>query len=77
MEEAIKMNILDFRYECMDALDFMRQMPDNAVKLIITSPPYNIGKEYEAKTDIYAYLDNMKPMIQEMVRILRRDGSIC
>lgn len=71
------MNILDFRYECMDALDFMKQIPDNTVKLIITSPPYNVGKEYETKTSIKVYLDSMKPRLQEMVRILAEDGSIC
>lgn len=71
------MDILNFKYECIDALDFMKKIPDNTVKLIITSPPYNVGKEYETKTNIYTYLDNMKPFIQEMVRILAKDGSIC
>ena len=71
------MNILNFQYKCVDALNFMKEIPDNTVKLIITSPPYNIGKEYEVKTNINTYLENMKPMIREMVRILAEDGSIC
>jgi adenine-specific DNA-methyltransferase len=30
-----------------DCLDFLSQIPDQSIQLIITSPPYNIGKEYE------------------------------
>ena len=71
------MEILDFRYECIDALEFCKGIPDKSVKLIITSPPYNIGKEYEVKTKIENYLDNLKPIIKELVRILANDGSVC
>ncbi len=71
------MELLDFRYECKNALDFCKELPDGSVKLIITSPPYNIGKEYETKTSIEEYIDNMKPMLAEFVRILSDDGSLC
>ena len=71
------MELLDFRYECEDALEFSKKLEDNSVKLIITSPPYNIGKEYETKTSIEEYIQKMEPMIAELVRILREDGSIC
>ena len=71
------MDILDFRYECKDALEFCKTIPDNSVRLIITSPPYNIGKEYEVRTNIENYLDNMKTIISELVRILADNGSIC
>lgn len=30
-----------------DCLDFLNQIPDKSIQLIVTSPPYNIGKEYE------------------------------
>ena len=30
-----------------DCLDLLRQIPDESVALVITSPPYNIGKPYE------------------------------
>lgn len=71
------MNLTNFVYECQDALTFMREIPDNSVKLIITSPPYNVGKEYEARVKIEEYLNNIKPIISEMYRILALDGSIC
>lgn len=71
------MEILNFRYECKNALDFCKELPDESVKLIITSPPYNIGKAYEKKTGIQEYIENMLPILVEMERILTKDGSIC
>ncbi len=71
------MEILEYKYLCEDAQKFMDSLPDNSVKLIITSPPYNIGKEYETKTSIEAYLEKMKPLLASMVRVLRDDGSLC
>lgn len=71
------MKLLNFKYECEHALNFCNKLEDSSVKLIITSPPYNIGKEYETKTSIDKYIENMEPMIAEFVRILKDDGSIC
>ena len=71
------MKIFNFRYECKNALDSCKELPDESVKLIITSPPYNIGKAYEKKTGIQEYIENMLPILVEMERILTKDGSIC
>ena len=71
------MELPDFRYERGDALEFMRGVPDGCVKLILTSPPYNVGKEYEARESIGRYLEHMRPVIEEMDRILSEDGSVC
>lgn len=60
-----------------DSLPFIKTLPDNLVKLIITSPPYNIGKKYEAKTSIEKYLDVQTRIITEMIRVLADNGSIC
>jgi len=60
-----------------DRLDLMKQLPDKSVKLVVTSPPYNIGKEYETRSDLDIYLDEQEKTIKEAVRILRDDGSIC
>jgi len=62
---------------CGDALEFLQKVPNNIAKLIITSPPYNLGKEYETKTAIEAYLDFQDLVIEQLVRVLRPDGSIC
>lgn len=66
-----------FKYECSNALEFSKSLPSNSVKLIITSPPYNIGKEYETKKGIEEYIANLLPMLTEFERILSYDGSIC
>ena len=71
------MELLNFTYECKNALEFCKAIPSGTVKLIITSPPYNIGKSYETKTSIEEYIANIKPMLAEFVRILSDDGSIC
>jgi DNA modification methylase len=45
--------------------------------LIITSPPYNIGKKYETKKEIQDYLDQQDIVIGDLVRVLNEKGSIC
>ena len=60
-----------------DSYDFLKEIPNDTATLIITSPPYNIGKEYETKTSIQSYLNQQEPVIGELVRILRGEGSLC
>ncbi len=55
----------------------MKKQKDSTIKLIITSPPYNIGKEYETVTSLKQYLEKIEPIIAESVRTLSDDGSIC
>ena len=45
--------------------------------LVITSPPYNVGKEYEAKQSIEKYLEQQEIVIGELVRVLSDRGSLC
>jgi len=60
-----------------NCLDMLRQVPDNAVQLVVTSPPYNIGKSYEKKLDMAAYVQQQAEVITECVRVLGEKGSIC
>lgn len=60
-----------------DCMDLLRQIPDNSAQLVVTSPPYNIGKEYEKKQELHNYLDSQKRVIKECHRILKPEGSIC
>lgn len=60
-----------------DSYDFLRTLPGEAVDLIVTSPPYNIGKAYETKTNIQEYLRTQELVIDELVRVLSNKGSIC
>ena len=60
-----------------DALTNLRKMNDETFDLIITSPPYNIGKSYETKTTIEKYLTTQEEVIFELIRVLSKNGSIC
>ena len=46
-------------------------------KLIVTSPPYNIGKEYEKRTSLEEYLEWQRRAIEKMVALLLPGGSLC
>lgn len=59
-----------------DCLELLAQVPDASIALVITSPPYNIGKPYEDRTDLEAYLSWQERVIQEAVRILKPTGSL-
>lgn len=60
-----------------DCLALLARIPDKAVQLVVTSPPYNIGKEYERKINLDTYLEQQTEVIRECVRILSDTGSIC
>ena len=63
--------------ECRDNLEFLREQPSEKFKLIITSPPYNIGKSYEQRSPLEQYLEQQEAVIRECVRVLHPQGSIC
>lgn len=60
-----------------DVSDFVATLPDRSVSLVITSPPYNMGKDYEDSVSIEEYLHSQERVISQLLRILRDDGSIC
>lgn len=60
-----------------DCLNLMRSMPDESVQLVVTSPPYNLGKKYEKRGDFDKYLAWQSEIIDECVRLLSPQGSIC
>ena len=63
--------------ECMDNLEFMARLPAGTMQLVVTSPPYNLGKEYEGKSSLETYLESQTEVIRECVRVLDERGSIC
>ena len=60
-----------------DRLDLLKSLPDKSVKLVVTSPPYNIGKEYEKRRDLDLYLADQEETIKESLRVLKDNGSLC
>ena len=60
-----------------DNLKFMKGLPDGHFKLIVTSPPYNLGKQYEKRSHLDDYLEKQDRVIKECVRLLHVNGSVC
>ncbi|HPD42378.1 MAG TPA: site-specific DNA-methyltransferase [Anaerolineae bacterium] len=60
-----------------DCLTLLKEMPDDFVQLVVTSPPYNLGKPYESRLEIEDYLAQQRQVIEESVRVLKPQGSIC
>ena len=62
---------------CSNNLEFMRSMRSGGFMLVVTSPPYNLGKAYESKSSIDEYMLSQDQVIGECVRLLHDQGSIC
>jgi adenine-specific DNA-methyltransferase len=60
-----------------DALETLKTLPDGFAKLIISSPPYNLGKAYEKATELETYLEALNPIVNELIRVLSPEGSLC
>ncbi len=60
-----------------DTLDFLGSVPDQTFQLVVTSPPYNIGKPYEKRQEFDAYLNLQRRVIGECSRVLKLGGSLC
>ena len=55
----------------------MNQIPDRSVHLMITSPPYNVSKEYDGNLSLQQYLDLLKGVFTETYRVLVNGGRAC
>lgn len=64
-------------YKCGDSATILKQFKKGEFDLVITSPPYNVGKEYENKTSIQEYLKQQEAIIKQIVRVTSDKGSIC
>ena len=54
----------------------MSELPDASVHLIITSPPYNVGKEYDQDLSLEEYLEMLGKVFTESYRVLVKGGRI-
>ncbi len=59
-----------------DSLEELKKIPDESFQLVVSSPPYNIGKIYEKRQDFDAYLAWQEEVLKECVRSLKAQGSI-
>jgi len=67
----------DIVLACNDVLEFLKTVPNNTASLIVSSPPYNIGKPYEDRVEFKDYLNWQEEVISQCVDILKPEGSIC
>ncbi|WP_337867262.1 site-specific DNA-methyltransferase [Meiothermus sp.] len=59
-----------------DCAELLKEIPDASISLVITSPPYNIGKPYESRQALDAYLAWQESIVKESVRVLKPTGSL-
>jgi len=64
---------------CGDCLDLLEQIAvvGSQAELIVTSPPYNLGKEYEIRRGLEAYIEDQRKTIEACLDVLSPSGSIC
>ncbi|MDY6820387.1 MAG: site-specific DNA-methyltransferase [Deferribacterota bacterium] len=55
----------------------MKELPDNSVHLMVTSPPYNVGKEYDENLTLSEYRSFLKRVWSEVKRVLVPGGRAC
>lgn len=65
-------NFLLYNCDCMEA---MSKLPPETFNLVVTSPPYNIGKEYEERMSKQEYLDWTRDWVSLVKKLLRPDGT--
>jgi site-specific DNA-methyltransferase (adenine-specific) len=75
VEAHLPAEVLD-RIFCASS-DEMKEIPDNCVHLMITSPPYNVGKEYDEDLSLQEYLDFLTGVWREVLRVLVPGGRAC
>jgi len=51
--------------------EIMKELPDNSVHLMVTSPPYNVGKEYDGNLTLDEYRAFLKRVWGEVKRVLK------
>jgi DNA modification methylase len=55
----------------------MSELPDDSIHLMVTSPPYNVGKEYDEDLTLKDYLSFLKKVWAEVYRVLVPGGRVC
>ncbi|MHA1506434.1 MAG: type II restriction-modification system DNA methyltransferase [Candidatus Asgardarchaeia archaeon] len=60
-----------------DVRKVLKKLPDNCIHLMVTSPPYNVGKEYDEDLTLGEYLDFIEEVMHEVYRILVWGGRVC
>lgn len=81
-EKAIKYTENPIPGEFLDRIfcessEQMKELPDNSIHLMVTSPPYNVGKEYDENLTLEEYREFLKRVWSEVRRVLVPGGRAC
>ena len=75
VESQVPSEVLD-RVLCQDSRK-IENVPNSSVHLMVTSPPYNVGKDYDADLSLNEYLALLKDVFTETYRVLVNGGRSC
>lgn len=75
IENLVPPEVLD-KILCQDSKK-MDNIPDSSVHLMVTSPPYNVGKEYDTDLSLNEYFDMLRDVFAETHRVLVNGGRAC
>ena len=67
------------KIHCADSLDIIKKFPDNCIDIVLTSPPYNFGINYENTNDVNIwedYFNKLFNIFKECMRVLKDSGRI-
>ena len=67
------------KIHCADSLDIIKKFPDNCIDIVLTSPPYNFGINYENTNDVNIwedYFNKLFNIFRECARVLKDSGRI-
>ena len=71
--------VTEHKIICGDCIDELKKLPDESIDLIITDPPFNIGKDYgkyKDKLHKEEYLEWCKKWLGEYIRVLKNGGAL-
>ncbi|MBM3152156.1 MAG: site-specific DNA-methyltransferase [Chloroflexi bacterium] len=78
--KPIEDNIFPIEFEnkiILGTSENMKEIPDNSLHLMVTSPPYNVSKEYDEDLSLKEYLQLLKNVFSETYRVLVYGGRAC
>ena len=75
IQMPIPLAIMD-KVLCQDS-SVLSQIPDSSVHLMVTSPPYNVSKEYDEDLSLEDYIEFLKSVLSETYRVLVNGGRVC
>lgn len=67
------------KIHCSDSLELIKKFPDNCIDIVLTSPPYNFGINYENTNDVNIwedYFNKLFNIFRECIRVLKDNGRI-